>query len=281
MSNDARLMFARTRRCVHDGSAARLHLLNDSMPVLAPGPMSRRLLTGLLVGLLALSCTWAAPEPHPAGTAEPATYLADFGRLARVQWPRNRTLTIVCFGHSVPAGYFKTPEVRSLEAYPHLLRLKLANKYPHAVINVIVSAVGGENAQTGAARFERDVLPLRPDVLLLDYALNDRALGLETARAAWSAIVEKAQARGIRVLLLTPTADTKDRLDDPASPLNRHAQQIRELARQHGVGLVDSLARFQAHVAKGGTVADLMSQSNHPNRRGHEFVAEAIGAWFP
>lgn len=231
--------------------------------------------------LLVLAPGWAASAPSAGGPANRATYLAEFAQLARVDWPANRTLTVVCFGHSVPAGYFKTPEVRSLEAYPHLLRMRLAEKYPHAVINVIVSAVGGENAQTGAARFERDVLPLRPDVVLVDYALNDRRLGLERARRAWVSILEQAKARGIRVLLLTPTAATNENLEDPASPLNQHAEQIRELARLHGVGLVDSLARFKAHVTQGGAWTDLLSQVNHPNRRGHELVADALAEWFP
>ncbi|WP_342481353.1 hypothetical protein NST07_08230 [Paenibacillus sp. FSL L8-0340] len=37
------------------------------------------------------------------------------------QWPENRTLNIVCHGHSVPSGYFATPIVDTFHAYPHLL----------------------------------------------------------------------------------------------------------------------------------------------------------------
>ncbi|MEK5235702.1 hypothetical protein NST99_08380 [Paenibacillus sp. FSL L8-0470] len=32
-----------------------------------------------------------------------------------------RTLNIVCHGHSVPSGYFATPIVDTFHAYPHLL----------------------------------------------------------------------------------------------------------------------------------------------------------------
>src|SRR3954467_10042249 len=116
----------------------------------------------------------ARGDEVPGEAGAPKTYLAELEALLRVDWPRNRTVNIVVHGHSVPAGYFETPEVRSLEAYPALLRNDLARRFPHAVINVIVTAIGGENSVAGAARFEKDVLSHQPDLVLIDYALNDR-----------------------------------------------------------------------------------------------------------
>ena len=95
----------------------------------------------------------------------------------------------------MPAGYAKTPAVDTFNAYPHLVHRALKERYPSAVINVIVTAIGGEASGGGAARFERDVLSHKPDLVLIDYALNDRGLGLDRAKAAWKAMIEKAQAR--------------------------------------------------------------------------------------
>ena len=211
----------------------------------------------------------------------PALYLADFARLARIDWPANRTLTVVCHGHSVPAGYFQTPEVRTLDSYPHLLHAALAERYPHAVINVIVTAIGGEESHRGAERFARDVLPIRPDVVTVDYGLNDRRIGLPAAASAWRSMIEAALRENVKVILLTPTGDTSADLSDPADPLNQHAKQIRALAAQHGVGLSDSLADLQAAVAAGEDLESFMSQVNHPNRRGHALVAARLAEWFP
>lgn len=236
--------------------------------------------------LLLLLTAWLgaflpAQEP-PVGQplVESARYLADISRLCQTDWPKNRGVTIVCHGHSVPAGYFKTPEVRGLSAYPHLLRAALAERFPHAVINVIVTAIGGENAEQGASRFGEEVLNHRPDVITIDYALNDRGIGLERARAAWVAMIKLAQGKGIKVLLMTPTPDLAAKLDDPNDPLNQHAEQIRRLARENQVGLVDSLAAFQQFARAGGDVATLMAQGNHPNGKGHELVARALLEWF-
>lgn len=215
-----------------------------------------------------------------AQVAEKANYLAPIITELKKDWPTNRTINIVCHGHSVPAGYFKTPVVDTFHAYPHLLHRAIKEHYPHAVVNVIVTAIGGETSISGAARFERDVLSHKPDVVCIDYALNDRVGGLDKARVAWSEMIQKALAANVKVVLFTPTADTRAKLDDPKDLLNQHAEQVRQLAAEFHVGLVDSLALFKAEIAKGVPLEALMSQINHPNVRGHELVAEALGNWF-
>jgi len=218
------------------------------------------------------------PSYRPASRE---TYLSGISALLARQWPKNRTVNIVCHGHSVPAGYFKTPVVDSFNAYPHLLHQALKERFPYAVINVIVTAIGGENSEAGAKRFERDVLTLHPDVVTIDYALNDRAIGLARADAAWRSMITNALNQGVKVILLTPTPDLRPNLDDPADPLNQHAEQIRNLAREYGVGLADSLAAFRARVSAGGRLKDLMAQGNHPNRKGHDLVVGELLKWFP
>lgn len=228
----------------------------------------------------------ALPRSRPAASpatapAEPAGYLVEVIQPMEAAWPRNRTVNIVCHGHSVPAGYFNTPAVDTFNAYPHLLHRGLKDRFPHAVINVIVTAIGGEHSESGAARFERDVLTHQPSVLTIDYALNDRRIGLEKAASAWSSMIERALIRGVRVILLTPTLDTTARLSSPDDPLQKHAGQVRELARRFGVGLADSLAAFERQIASGTEPDSLMSQYNHPNRRGHDLVTAELLRWFP
>lgn len=219
-----------------------------------------------------------------AAIAEQETYLIDVVREMLKPWPDNRTVNIVAHGHSVPSGYFTTPVVNSLEAYPHLLFVGLKQRFAYTVINVIVTAIGGENSEQGAERFERDVLCHRPDVVAIDYALNDRALGLERAERAWRSMIEQCIAHGTRVILLTPTHDvltlrTGERLWSAERP--KHAEQVRRLAAEYGVALADSDAAFNRYLANEGELSDLLSHINHPNRRGHELVARELLRWFP
>ncbi len=202
--------------------------------------------------------------------------LTDIVQALEVDWPKNKTIHFVCHGHSVPAGYFKTPVVNSDQSYPALWQTGLRQQFPHAVLNVIVTAIGGEDSIAGAARFERDVLALRPAVVTIDYALNDRGAGLVKAKAAWVQMIKAAKAAGIRVILLTPTPDQRVNIDDPKNSLNLHAEQVRALAKEHEVLLIDSLALFKARLKAGVPLPDLMSQVNHPNGAGHALIAEAL-----
>jgi lysophospholipase L1-like esterase len=215
-----------------------------------------------------------------ASTPRFTTYLSEIKELMQQKWPNNRTVNIVCHGHSVPAGYFKTPVVDTFNAYPHLLHKALKEKYPFAVVNVIVTAIGGETSDSGQTRFEKDVLSHQPDVITIDYALNDRRIGLDKSREALTSMIEQARSRGIKVILLTPTGDLSADLGNIEDPLNRHAELIRDLAQSNGVGLANSLAEFRAYISDGGRLEDLMSQENHPNRKGHELVVKVLMKWF-
>lgn len=85
-------------------------------------------------------------------------YLTPILEEMALHWPQNRTINIVCHGHSVPAGYFATPYVNTFSSYPHLLHKMIKERFPFAVTNVIVTAIGGENAAQGEKRFQNDVL---------------------------------------------------------------------------------------------------------------------------
>ncbi len=207
------------------------------------------------------------------------TYLATTVNQLMLPYPNNRCINLVFHGHSVPAGYFATPVVNTLAAYPQILLGFLKQRFPFAVINTIVTAIGGEHSEQGATRFSEQVLTHCPDVLCLDYALNDRGIGLARAKAAWSAMIEQALALEIKVLLLTPTPDIGVKFEPNSSDslaLQVHAQQIRDLALEYKVGLVDSYAVFvqQPHLE------NLLSWTNHPNEAGHALVAAELLRFF-
>lgn len=213
--------------------------------------------------------------------ADNSSYLIELVSALEKEWPENKTINIVCHGHSVPAGYHKTPAVRPFESYPHLLHVALKERFPHAVLNVIVTAIGGEHSVAGAKRFSEDVLSLSPDLILIDYGLNDRRAGLEPAALAWQEMIQKSKEANIPVILLTPTADQKADMLSDQDVLSQHAEQIRMLARKNKIGLADSYAAVVEYLKSGNDITSIMSQVNHPNRQGHEMVVEELLKWFP
>ncbi len=208
-----------------------------------------------------------------------ATYLSDLKTEFQKKWPENRTINIVFHGHSVPSGYFKTPQVNTLSAYPNLVLKKLKSVYPLAVINIIVTAIGGENSVKGAERFEREVIIHKPDLILIDYALNDRGPGPEKAYIAWSEMIKRAKELGIKVILLTPSPDQSVNYSDSSNQLKIHADQIRKIAAENQVGLADSYEAFGFLYNDKEQLSQYMSQVNHPNEKGHNLIANEIMKW--
>ena len=145
----------------------------------------------------------------------------------------------------------------------------------------LVTAIGGENSVGGEARFERDVLSLRPDVLTVDYSLNDRAVGLESAEKAWCSMIEKALEYGTKVILCTPTWDNSYyKQNEKWEALVRHAEQVRMLADRYDLGLADSFKAFEKHISEPSDLAKYLSHVNHPTEAGHALVADEIAKYF-
>ena len=208
-------------------------------------------------------------------------YLSPVLDAMALRWPQNRTINIVCHGHSVPSGYFATPLVNTFSAYPYLLHRMIKERFPYAVTNVITTSIGGENAEKGAARFETDVLPHRPDVLSIDYSLNDRSIGLEKALVSWENMICKALEKDIKVILCTPTWDNSYyQKDERWGQLIKHADQVRGLAEKYGVGLADSFKAFERHISDENDLPKYLSHTNHPTKAGHMLVAEEIAKYF-
>jgi acyl-CoA thioesterase I len=208
--------------------------------------------------------------------ADQAIYLRE--NVAEMMMSGRPWYRIACHGHSVPAGHTVDPLMEIDTAYPMIWRRQLIHRFPFRGINLIVTAMGGENSPSGAARFERDVLALNPAIITIDYGVNDRVCGLEKAETAWRQMIEQSLARQIKILLLTPTFDVRP---EKVGTLEDHACQIGDLASEYEVGLVDSYQAFTNHVENGGYAGELMSVAHHPNDLGHALVARELMRWIP
>jgi acyl-CoA thioesterase-1 len=234
-----------------------------------------------------LLLTLAGSYFYSVAQADSTTYLNTIKAELVKQWPKNRTINLVFHGHSVPSGYFKTPDVRTLEAYPYQVLKEVKALYPYAVVNSITTSIGGENSVLGERRFEKDVLIHQPDVLFIDYALNDRNLvpndsagSLKRSYEATEKMVKAALAKNIKVILLTPSPDQRENILLSSAKLQQYTNQLIELAKKYNIGLVDSYAAFKKQVSEGQPITAFMSQVNHPNEKGHALIAQAILQWF-
>ncbi|MGF7143940.1 lysophospholipase L1-like esterase [Anaerotaenia torta] len=215
-------------------------------------------------------------------TADKSTYLSEEVRRLKQVWPENKNYHIVCHGHSIPCGYTAAHVVRTFDAYPHQLHQILNQRFPTAVINIITSAIGGENSVSGAKRFREEVLCHRPDLVTLDYGRNDMYLTREAAEAAWRQMIEAGLAFGAKLILITPAPDCrKEYYTARSSGDEELSDMIRRLAAEYGVGLADAAQTFDQRLALSHLLSSYLISVNHLTREGHGVIAADLADWFP
>lgn len=230
----------------------------------------------VFITFLFVFCNGIPKNTDAVVVEQEADYISELKEQLKLKWPNNRTINIVFHGHSVPSGYFRAGRVNSLASYPHLFLKFLTENYQTAVINSITTSIGGEQSEQGAKRFKDDVLCMKPDLLFIDYALNDRSIGLERTEIAWRSMIEEALAAKVKLVLLTPTPDLNEDILDENAPLVGYVKMIKKLGDEYEIPVIDSYLVFKQLAKSGTDISKYMSQKNHPNELGHQVVLNAI-----
>jgi lysophospholipase L1-like esterase len=162
---------------------------------------------------------------------------------------------------------------------------------PQLDLSVVQFGWGGETAPVFAARFENDVVPLRPAILTTCYGMNDggyRPYEPAIGQAYYQAlcdIVRKAEAAGLRVVIGAPGAvDTRtfDRPGASAAVYNENLAQLRDFARrvaiENGLPFADVhdqmvVAMRKAKAALGPDYHVCGADGFHPAANGHVVMA--------
>ena len=136
----------------------------------------RALLSATCVAMLLLSAAVPAAAVHPALRCTAPTGVTRFkvampntGRAIR----RGEALIIVAIGSSSTEGIGASDQAHT---YPVLLAEELRRRWPHLAVTVVNKGVGGETAEQMLARFTRDVLPYRPQLVIWQTGSNQALL---------------------------------------------------------------------------------------------------------
>jgi len=92
-----------------------------------------------------------------------------FRLLTRLNLPTTTSLVIVAIGSSSTQGAGASGPAHT---YPALLAEELRRRWPHLTVTVVNKGVGGEIAAQMLARFTRDVLPYRPQLVIWQTGSN-------------------------------------------------------------------------------------------------------------
>ena len=114
----------------------------------------------------------------------------------------------------------------------------------------VFAGIGGHKSDQMLARLEKDVLNHQPDWMTLSCGVNDvwhgkNGVALEPYKKNITEIVDRAQAAGVKVLLLTSTMIKEDQANELNQKLLAYNDFIRQLATDKGCLLADVNADMQ------------------------------------
>ena len=158
--------------------------------------------------------------------------------------------TVVFLGDSITAA----------RAYGKVIEKFTYLRYPDRKIHFVNAGWGGDTADGGLKRLERDVLSLKPTVVIVAYGVNDIGWGMRADEehkqlylAGVRGIVQQCLKAGARVFICSPAVTGEDPSRSEKGYLKKMADEGMELSRSLGGGAIDihgTMREVQRRVAK-------------------------------
>ena len=183
--------------------------------------------------------------------------------------------TIVCFGDSITAGY----AVR--RGFPSFWLESLRQRFPDSKIEMINSGISGDTSQDGLGRLDWAVLSYEPDLVTINFGINDCVLGLSLEEFEMNLVVMVRRIRAgpdSEILLLSSQP-----LESP--PYDQRVldyyQTVERVAKEMNVGFVDVYGAWMKRVRAGMPLDSLILPGlDHPNEAGYRIIAEELMSLF-
>lgn len=161
---------------------------------------------------------------------------------------------------------------------------ELAQRHPG--ITCINAARDGQNSRWGLEQFESRVLAESPDVLFVEFAINDAvarfAISLTEARANLEAMLDRLAVRRPRCVIvlqvMNPVIDRPPGHDGYRPDLRSYEQTYRAVAKARRLTLIDHAPAWTELLARGETLfRHYVPDGLHPSPIGYEkFVLPAL-----
>lgn len=178
---------------------------------------------------------------------------------------KGESLVIGFLGGSITQGSLSsTPKT----CYAYLVYEWWKKSFPNAAFSFVNGGIGGTTSHYGGARAWKDVLCYRPDIVTVDFSVNDDA----------NDFFEETYEGTLRRLLAAPSAPAVVVLNNVFYDTGKNAQDYHNrIADHYGIPHVSIKDTVYPDVESGKIVrADITPDNLHPNDKGHRLVADEI-----
>lgn len=186
-------------------------------------------------------------------------------RLARVikKAQAGEEITFACLGGSITQG----SSAKDNYGYAYLLRDWFESTFPNAKINYVNAGIGATDSHLGIYRLERDVLSKNPDLVIVEFSVNDTSP--KTNAVTYEAVVRNIlnHETDPAVMLLFMTQE------DGTSLVETH----RPIGEYYDLPMISYKNAILPVIERGDIAWDDISPDNiHPNDEGHKLVAGLV-----
>lgn len=178
---------------------------------------------------------------------------------------KGESLVIGFLGGSITQGSLSsTPKT----CYAYLVYEWWKKSFPNAAFSFVNGGIGGTTSHYGGARAWKDVLCYRPDIVTVDFSVNDDA----------NEFFEETYEGMLRRLLVAPSDPAVVVLNNVFYDTGKNAQNYHNrIADHYGIPHVSIKDTVYPDVESGKIVrADITPDNLHPNDKGHRLVADEI-----
>ena len=186
-------------------------------------------------------------------------------------------INVVYFGGSVTGGSgAAAPDV---DSWRGKVSSWLTKNFPVSTVENINLAIGGTGTLLGAYRVDAEVLPTQPDLVFVEFAINDRYNGASTdnAKKRFETIIRKIRTAypdcDIVTLLVT---DNSTMADDLKDTLFSQAQAHEDIAAAYNIPSIYIGRALSDVVGTSDNWSNYYADSVHPNEAGYAVHFEVI-----
>jgi len=246
-------------------------LIATSLPTL----MTVALLAALLLGLAA----GAAPEqPHQPDVQ---AVVQERGGLPHIfaKLKTGKPVTIVYFGGSITQGSGASQQDKT--SYRALVGQWLTTTFPQAAVTNVNASIGGTGSDLGAFRAHRDVLNHHPDLVFVEFAVNDGGSPDTTIDRAMEGIVRQIRrADPATDICFVYTFVVGQRAEVVGTGLTRAMRRDEAVAAHYGIPSVDMALPAARQLEAGTLTAQEFSKDGvHPTDAGYRIYADTLIAF--
>jgi len=180
-------------------------------------------------------------------------------------------LTIVALGDSLTQGWM----VR--KGYIDFLNEMIPEKYPGASFQIIKKGVPGDTAEGALYRLRMDVLDHDPDLVFVQFAVNDAYMGVSPDRFQKNIeyIIDRVKEHNSAEILLVTSVSLGSQSENDM--INRYYCRLEAVAGERSLGIVKVHEYWEKKISEGAQRRGLVQADGaHPTIEGYRLMAEAI-----